>query len=137
MLDPRVEKLAHNLVNYSLKVKKGEKVLIEAFETDSAITTQLMKKVFEVGGQPFVVIRDAKVQRAAVALGDDEYFKNLCKYDIYRMQDMDCYIGVRGSLNSYESSDVPAAKSERYSVLYSPPGRPETRVCETRWVVLR
>ena len=114
MLDPRVEKLAYNLVNYSLKVKKGEKVLIEAFETDSAITTQLMKKVFEVGGQPFVVIRDAKVQRAAVAGGDDEYFRNLCKYDIYRMQDMDCYIGVRGSYNSYESSDIPAVKSERY-----------------------
>lgn len=137
MLDPRVEKLAYNLVNYSLKVKKGEKVLIEAFDTDSAITTQLMQKVFEVGGQPFVVIRDSKVQRATVSGGDDGYFKNLCKYDIYRMRDMDCYIGVRGSYNSYESSDVPAAKSERYSVLYSHPVHHETRVCKTRWVVLR
>lgn len=137
MLDPRVEKLAYNLVNYSLKVKKGEKVLIEAFDTDSAITTQLMQKVFLAGGQPFVVIRDSKVQRLTVAGGDDRYFKNLCKYDIYRMKDMDCYIGVRGSHNSYESSDVPSAKTERYSVLYSHPVHHETRVCKTRWVVLR
>ena len=41
MLDRRVEQLANNLVTYSLKVRKGEKVLIEAFETDSQITTCL------------------------------------------------------------------------------------------------
>ena len=54
MLDPRVEKLAENLVNYSLKVKKGEKVLIELFDTDSQIAVELVKKVYAVGGQPFV-----------------------------------------------------------------------------------
>ena len=64
MLDPRVEKLASNLVNYSVRVKKGDKVLIEAFETDSQIVTELVKKVFEAGGQPFVEIRDNKVHRS-------------------------------------------------------------------------
>ena len=31
MSDPRILKLAKNLVNYSCKVKEGEKVMIEAF----------------------------------------------------------------------------------------------------------
>ena len=117
MLDPRVEKLAYNLVNYSVRVKKGDKVLIEAFETDSEIITQLVQKVFAAGGQPFVEIRNNKVQRAVLAGGSEEYFRNLCKYDIYRMQDMDCYIGVRGTHNSFETSDVPPEQTEKYSVL--------------------
>ena len=137
MLDPRVEKLASNLVNYSVRVKKGDKVLIEAFETDSQIVTELVKKVFEAGGQPFVEIRDNKVHRAMLMGGNEEYFKNWCKYDIYRMQDMDCYIGVRGSFNSFETSDVPSAQTEQYAVLYSHPVHHNTRVCKTRWVVLR
>ncbi len=82
-------------------------------------------------------LRDNKVQRALLLGGDETYFKNLCKYDIYRMQDMDCYIGVRGARNSYETSDVPAAQTEKYSVLYSHPVHHDTRVCKTRWVVLR
>ena len=137
MFDQRISTLAHNLVTYSLKVKKGEKVMIEAFETDSLIVTELIKEVFKVGGQPFPVIRDMKVQRAVISGGDDEYFKNLCKYDIYRMEDMDCYIGVRGARNSFETSDVPAKQNEKYSVLYSHPVHHKTRVCKTRWVVLR
>ncbi len=137
MLDPRVEKLAYNLVNYSVRVKKGDKVLIEAFETDSEIITQLVQKVFAAGGQPFVEIRNNKVQRAVLAGGSEEYFRNLCKYDIYRMQDMDCYIGVRGTHNSFETSDVPPEQTEKYSVLYGHPVHHETRVAKTRWVVLR
>lgn len=137
MLDRRVEQLANNLVTYSLKVRKGEKVLIEAFETDSQITTCLAEKVFAAGGQPFVVLRDNKVQRALMTGGDETYFRNLCKYDLYRMQDMDCYIGVRGAYNSFETSDVPSAQTEKYSLLYSHPVHHETRVAKTRWVVLR
>ncbi len=137
MTDPRVKKLAYNLVNYSVKVKKGDKVLIEAFETDSEITVELVNAVYAAGGQPFVEIRDNKVQRAILCGGNDEYFKNLCKYDIFRMNDMDCYIGVRGTKNSYETSDVPPSQTEKYSVLYAHPVHHETRVAKTRWVVLR
>ena len=137
MVDPRLTTLARNLVNYSVKAGKGDKVLIEAFETDTQIVTELVKAVYAAGAQPFVELRSSKVQRALLLGGDDAYFKNLCKYDIYRMQDMDCYIGVRGAYNSFETSDVPSDKTEKYSVLYSHPVHHETRVCRTRWVVLR
>ncbi|MDE6398783.1 MAG: aminopeptidase, partial [Clostridiales bacterium] len=137
MTDPRITMLARNLVNYSVKAGKGDKVLIEAFETDTQIVTELVKAVYAAGAQPFVELRNSKVQRALLMGGDDAYFKNLCKYDIYRMQDMDCYIGVRGAHNSFETSDVPSDKTEKYSVLYSHPVHHDTRVCKTRWVVLR
>ena len=34
MKDPRIEKLAKLLINYSVSLKKGEKILIEAFDVD-------------------------------------------------------------------------------------------------------
>lgn len=50
---------------------------------------------------------------------------------------MDCYIGVRGSDNVSELSDVPADKMNLYETLYSTPVHHGIRVPKTRWVVLR
>ena len=50
---------------------------------------------------------------------------------------MDCYIGVRGSENVAELSDVPADKLNLYDKLYSTPVHHGIRVPKTRWVVLR
>ena len=53
------------------------------------------------------------------------------------MSQMDCYIGVRGSDNVSELSDVPADKMNLYETLYSTPVHHGIRVPKTRWVVLR
>ena len=52
------------------------------------------------------------------------------------MSQMDCYIGVRGSDNVSELSDVPADKMNLYETLYSTPVHHGIRVPKTRWVVL-
>ena len=71
-------------------------------------------------------------------LGTDETHCSLrAKYAKYRMEDMDCYIGIRGGENSFELSDVPADKMQVYDRLFSFPVHHETRVKKTKWVVLR
>ena len=136
-MDERIKTLAKNLINYSVAAKKGDKVLIEAFETGPEILTALVDAAYEAGAYPYVVLRDNRVHRAILSGADETYFENWKKYDIYRMNDMDCYIGVRGTRNSYETSDVPGEKTDMYSRIYSHPVHHETRVCKTRWVVLR
>ena len=137
MLDNRIVTLAHNLVNYSIKAGKGDKVLIEAYDVDSPLITQLVKEVRAVGAYAFVEIYDTKVQRALLMEADETYCKLLEKYNHQRMEEMDCYIGVRGAVNSFEASDVPGEKTDMFSRLYSHPIHHELRVCKTRWVVLR
>ena len=46
MVDDRIKKLAHNLVNYSVSLKEGESVLIDL--------KGIEKEVYKVGGHPFV-----------------------------------------------------------------------------------
>ena len=54
MQDNRINTLAKNLINYSCKLKKGEKVLIEAKGIDYMLVNALVKEAYKVGALPFV-----------------------------------------------------------------------------------
>ncbi len=137
MQDSRIEKLAKVLVGYSTDLKKGEKILIEAHGIDSALVKAIVKEVYAAGGYPFVNIVDASVQRALISGGDEKMFELWRNYDAYRMEDMDAYIGIRGGDNSYELSDVPPDRMQKYQSVYSHAVHHEIRVKKTKWVVLR
>ena len=137
MKDERIVTLAKNLVNYSCQIKKGEKVLIESTEVDYGIITELVKAVYEAGGYPFTVHHNQRVERALRMGLTKEHAELWAKYDLFRMNEMDAYIGVRGGQNSAELSDVPPEKSALYSKLYAHPVHHKCRVGKTKWVVLR
>ena len=137
MTDERIKLLAKNLVNYSCKLKKGEKILIEAKGVDYMLVNAIIKEVDAVGGLPFVEIQDNRVTRE-VLLGETEELARLrAKYDAYRMAEMDAYIGIRGGNNALENSDVPEENLQIDSVYYSHPVHHELRVKKTKWVILR
>lgn len=129
--------LADILVNYSCKLQKGEKVLIEARGVDPNMINALVDVVYKVGGYPFVNITDMRVQRGIMHGMTEELATMMAKYDAVRMSEMDAYIGIRGGNNSYEQSDVPGSLSQIYDRLYSHKIHHELRVKNTKWVVLR
>ena len=81
--------LAKNLINQSCKLKKGEKVLIEAKGIDYMLINALVKEAFAVGAYPFVEIFDNRVSRELLLGETEEYAKLKAKYDGLRMADMD------------------------------------------------
>ena len=129
--------LARNLVNYSVAAKKGDKVLIEATDVPTEFVGELIKEVYAAGAFPFVETYKGKVNAALQSGTSEEHCRLLAKYAKYRMEDMDCYIGVRGNENAYDLSGVPTDKKDVYQRLYSYPVHHEIRVNKTRWVVLR
>lgn len=137
MKDLRVTQLAENLVNYSVHAKKGDKVLIEAFDVPYPLITEIVKAVYKAGAFPFVTNIDQRVRREILMNASEEYCKQWAEFDINVMKNMDCYIGVRGADNSFELSDVPASNYDNYMRLYQHPVHHENRVKNTRWVVLR
>ena len=137
ILDPRIEKLAHNLVTYSCNVQKGENVLIEAFSIDYQLVNCLVKEVIKAGGFPFVEIRDNRVEREIAMNVSEELAKRMEDVDNYKMKKMQAYIGIRGGENAYEKSDVPQDNMKILNKYYSTPVHMETRVKHTKWVILR
>jgi len=137
-MDERVKLLAKNLVNHSMKVKKGEKVYVHYIGSATTdLARAIIKEVYNVGGLPFPHYTDQSVLREVLLNCSEEQLKLMAEIDGKEMASMDCYVAVRGTDNVSELSDVPADKMNLYEKLYSTPVHGEIRVKQTRWVVLR
>ena len=137
MTDNRLRTLAENLVNYSCRVKPGEKVLIEIFDCEDIIAEELVAAVYRAGGLPFVNMMRSKVQRAWLMGLHEEQAELQAKWDMARMKDMDAYIAFRGNDNSAENADVPEENMRIYNTIYSERVHSDIRVRNTKWCILR
>ena len=137
MKDPRIDKLAHNLINYSIKLQKGEKVLIENFTLERELVTALVREAYKAGGQPFVSLKDPQVNRSLLLGAQPEQYELMASYEANVMKDMDAYIGLRSSNNINELADVPADKMKIEGDTIGQKVHRDIRVPKTKWVVLR
>lgn len=137
MIDARVKKLAYNLIHHSLKLQPGEKVLIETRGIDAPFVSELVKEAYAVGGLPFVNLKLPEIDREITKGCSEEQLKLMYKWEEERMLAMDCYIGIRLPVNSFEESGVSFEKTELYNALYDRKLLMEVRCPTTRWVVLR
>lgn len=137
MIDPRQKKLAETLVSYSLEVKPGEKVYVECFDVPTSFVTVVMETIAEAGGFPIVSTKQNAVLRTLYRLATEEQMKLMGDVELKRMQGVDAYIGVRGSENVSELSDVPVERMKLYQKHWWMPVHTQVRITQKRWVVLR
>jgi aminopeptidase len=137
-VDPRNTKLAKLLVDYSCEVKKGEKLLIESNGFDALdLVHEITHVAVTKGAHVYHNFRHDRLNRRFLLDADEEQIKAHAKYDLFRMKDMDCFIGIRGSGNTMEMSDVPSGQMKLFGKHYATPVHFKVRVPKTRWVVLR
>ncbi len=135
MNDPRFDQLAKLLVEYSIRLKRDETVLIDAFDVPDEMTIALVRAARDVRAVPFVQIQRAQVSRALALEATAPQLNLMAKHELARMKKMDAYIALRGSNNITELSDVPVEQLK----LLAKKMRPviDQRVKKTKWVVLR
>ena len=137
-MDTRIQELAHNLVSYSMEVKKGEKVYIHYIgDSTQELARQLIKEVYQAGGVPFVHYTDSRLQREIFLNCTKEQMSLMAEIDGAEMDQMDCYVAIRGTDNVSEMADVPSEKIKLYEKYYLTPVHHDIRVLKTKWVVLR
>ena len=136
MQDPRYEKLARVLVEHSTRIQSGERVLIEGFDIPDEMIVALMRMVRKAGGTPLVSIKHQEIQRELIREGDGAV-EAAGDYEAYRMKQVQAYIGLRGSHNVMELSDVSSDAMKHYEQHWLKPVHFDIRVPDTRWVVLR
>src|SRR5437588_9385746 len=83
--DPRFDKLARLLVTHSTKLKRGEKVLIDAFDIPAEMTVALIRAVREVKALPFVQTHQARVSREMIRGIDGAEFDLIAAHELARM----------------------------------------------------
>ncbi|TLS37590.1 aminopeptidase [Pseudalkalibacillus caeni] len=137
MMDPRFERFAKVLVHYSTRVQQGENVLVEAFDIDNTLVRAIVKEIHKAGGNPYVNIRDNQVLRELLLHATEQQIQTWADTDAEQMRKMDAYIGIRGSENINELSDVPDEKLTLYNRVYKTGVHSNIRVKNTKWVVMR
>ena len=135
MYDDRFDKLAKLLVEYSIRLKRNETVLIEAFDIPDEMTVALIRAVRKAGGAPFAQTYQTRVNRALALEASDRQLNVMASHELARMKKMNAYIAVRGSNNITELSDVPPEKMKLIGRKMRPVQ--DHRVKKTKWVVLR
>jgi len=135
MHDPRCDRLADLLINFSTRLQPGEKVLIDAFDIPPEMTVALIRAARAAGALPFVQVHQGPVSREIAMAATAEQLDLASKLDLARMKAMAAYIAVRGSENISETSDVPAAQMKLLASKLKPVL--DHRVKKTRWCVLR
>lgn len=137
-MDERNKKLAKNLLNYSCRLQKGEKILIECKGYSGyPLVKEIIKEVYKIGGIPFVYLTDEIITRELLLGGTAEQYDSMASWDSARMNEMKAYIYVNAPLNASEYADVPTKKQAIYSKHYSKPVIDDICITKTKWVVVR
>ena len=136
-MDKRYEQFAKSLINYSVTLQQGEKLLIEVTDTGIDLAKALIQAAYAVGGVPFLTIKNSALQRALLTGCNKEQMERAGSYEAIRMKDMQAYISIRGAYNTSEMSDVPSEKMGLFQKYWSTPVHSNIRVPHTKWCVMR
>ena len=138
MKDPRIRTLAENLLNYSVELQANEKILIEA---RGLYSLELVKELVEVATQkgaiPLWYYNDENIFRKFLKHTNEKQMGVFTELHLNQMKEMDAYIGIRGSENSFELADMTDEQMLLLSNSFMKRVHIEQRVEHTKWCVLR
>ena len=138
MKDFRYEKLANNLLMYSVKIKKGDNILIEVLGEEAIpLAKEIIKRAEELGAKPQFNIINYELLRVMLENATEEQIKLYGEIDANRMKKMDAYIGIRATSNTSELSGISIEKMNLYNKYYTEPVHFQERVKNTKWCILR
>ncbi|MGE7274611.1 aminopeptidase [Brevibacillus panacihumi] len=114
MLDPRIVKLAENLLSHSVRLQEKESLLIEVRGEGHALAKELVKQAYAKGAYPFVRILDPSIQRELMMGTGKERAEHLVKWEEPMFKDLDTYIVINGPVNDSEMADVPVERRREH-----------------------
>ncbi len=138
MKDKRNETLAHQLIDYSIRLQKGEVLYLEIKGKDALeLGKQIIKLTTEKGAIPFWFYSDESLMRQWVRTAGDDQFRKQAELHLELMKRADAYIGLRGPDNPFDLADIDRKQIDKNNTLFYKPVHLEERVKRKKWVVLR
>jgi aminopeptidase len=136
MSDPRWKRLADILVDYSIKVRNEEIVVLFATDAPDGMVSLLIKKIYEAGGIPLLVLRNERLLRAYLMDTNEATMRAYGEVELSMCKRAKAAIFLAGSSNITELSDVPEEKMNLYIKHRQGPVL-DWIVGNLKWVLLR
>jgi aminopeptidase len=99
-MDPREKKLANTLVNYSIKVKPGDWVVVRGNAVGHSMLNEVVRAVLEAGGHPSVFLSTDDLSETAFKYASEEQLKWVSPINELIYNQADALISIRGAENT-------------------------------------
>lgn len=110
MSDPRVEKLAQVLIDYSVAVRKGDSVVINGDTLAEPLLKEIYIKVLKAGGHPLMMASLPDIEELYFSYASEEQLKHVPKPLELIMNTYDVRISIIAESNTKALSNVDPAK---------------------------
>ena len=136
MIDSRLKKMAHTIIEHSLKIQPGERVLIDSTKNCSEMIKYMVRLIASKGAIPLVSLKETDIKRELIINGSKEQFELMKLQDEAILNNVDVYINMMDSDNCYDMSDIPDEKRSLYQKYYFKPINFEIIVPKLRWITV-
>ena len=133
-MDPRVETLAHNILDYSLDLKPGERLLIDGEVGSEDLLMALMAETYKRGCEPFLQLHDSRLHRGWLLGANRQQLETRAAWELHRLDDLHAHLSVHAGDNASELVDVPAKTMEAYRLTSEPYWN---ELLKKKWCTLR
>lgn len=138
MKDERISKLAKKLIDYSVELKKDEKVLIQLTSSDAIpLAKEIIRYVYFKEGVPLLSFQDEQLQKEILLGCSQEQLKIMAESELVKMKRVQAHIYIEALENINERSGVSEEKLKDYSNYFYGPVHTEYRLKKLKWCELR
>ncbi|MGH3074707.1 MAG: aminopeptidase, partial [Gaiellales bacterium] len=113
MSDPRIQRLADVVVNFSLELGEGDTVLIQGPAMAEELIVELVRAATKVGAIARVRTSVQGTDEAYLSRASDEQLDNLPEWALEEMGSIDARISVHAAWNTRELTAIDPAKVAR------------------------
>ncbi|MCY6370871.1 aminopeptidase [Clostridium ganghwense] len=110
MSDPRLNKLAKLLVNYSAEVKKGDFVLVQCEDVAEPWMVEVVKETIKAGAHVETVLTSHEVSQAKLKYSSDEQLQEENFIQKTALEKADVWLTAWGTKNTKANSNVDSKK---------------------------
>lgn len=115
MIDPRVERLAAVLVDYSTEVRPGDLVVIESTALAAPLVLALCRRILEAGGHPELRIGVSEIAQTTMSLASDDQLRWLNPARVADVERADVRMVIDASFNTRHLSGIDPARQAQVS----------------------
>ena len=112
-MDQRVQKLAHLLVHYSLKLKKGQLFKIQGQNVAKPLMIAAYEEALKVGAYPFIVTQQPEAEELFLKHANDDQMKYISPLIKLEINKIDALLSIWGSENKKYLSGVDSKKQAK------------------------
>lgn len=120
MKDPRVENLARILIDYSLKLKRGDLLRVDAGTEAEPLIKEVYRKALEVDAHPVLRIGLPGLSEIYFKHASDEELGYLSELAMFEVEKITASMSIWSNLNTRELSGIPPERISRHHRTQTP-----------------